>query len=73
MNAEDLDILEDALQQPSDELQTAFVFPSLTQLEMLHSQHPREKLPGILRLFAAAAEGSLTHTHYRWGGLAACP
>jgi ATP-dependent RNA helicase SUPV3L1/SUV3 len=66
MNAEDLDILEDALQQPSDELQTAFVFPSLTQLEMLHSQHPREKLPGILRLFAAAAEGSLTHTHYSY-------
>lgn len=41
MSAEDLDILEDALQQPSDELHTAFVFPSLPQLEMLHSQHPK--------------------------------
>ncbi|KAI7835705.1 hypothetical protein COHA_010398 [Chlorella ohadii] len=66
MNPEDSDILADALQQPSDELQTAFVFPSLAQLEMLHSQHPKEKLPGILRLFAAAAQGSLTHTHYSY-------
>lgn len=33
----------------------------------------QEKLPGILRLFAAAAQGSLTHTHYRWGSVLFMP
>lgn len=38
--SEDLATLAEALQQPSEELQAAFVFPSLAQLELLHGQFP---------------------------------
>ena len=58
MNPEDLEILADALQQPSDELQTAFVFPSLAQLEMLHSQHPKvRRAQGGGRGLSASRQG----------------
>ena len=55
MSPEDLDILADALQQPSDELQTAIVFLSLAQLEMLHSQHPRVSAAGAALLCRSCA------------------
>ncbi len=71
MNPEDLDILADALQQPSDELQTAFVFPSLAQLEMLHSQHP--KVCGLRRegkrsTAPVVARQQLVEGKSGWGG-----
>lgn len=37
---EDLERLAAALQQPSEELASAYLLPSLAQLEMLHGQHP---------------------------------
>jgi hypothetical protein len=40
-SAEDLAYLTAALQEPSDELDTAVIFPSLVQLELLHGQHPQ--------------------------------
>ena len=33
-------MLAEALQQPSLEVQTAVLFPSLSQLELLHGLHP---------------------------------
>ncbi|KAL4857153.1 DExH-box ATP-dependent RNA helicase DExH16 [Chlorella vulgaris] len=64
MNAADLRVVADALQQPSEALTTAHLLPSLSQLELLHSQHPQDNLPALLRRFAAAAAGSLAQTHY---------
>lgn len=66
--SEDLAVLAGALQQPSDELEAAYLFPSLAQLEMLHGQHPGDSLPALLHRFAEAAQGSLERTHYRCAG-----
>ncbi|EFN55101.1 hypothetical protein CHLNCDRAFT_135006 [Chlorella variabilis] len=63
---EDLERLAAALQQPSEELASAYLLPSLAQLEMLHGQHPADKLPAILRRFEEAAQGSLARTQYRY-------
>jgi ATP-dependent RNA helicase SUPV3L1/SUV3 len=41
MNAADLRVVADALQQPSEVLTTACLLPSLSQLELLHAQHPQ--------------------------------
>lgn len=37
----DLALLAHELEQPSEELATAFLFPSLSQLELLHGQYPQ--------------------------------
>lgn len=65
-SAADLEFLTHALQQPSDPLETAYLLPSLGQMELLHAQHPQERLPALLRRFADAAESSLERTHYSY-------
>ena len=48
LSAEDLGTLAAALQAPSEPLATAFVFPSLPQLELLHGQFPRVSRRGAV-------------------------
>ncbi|KAL4437560.1 hypothetical protein ABPG77_003541 [Micractinium sp. CCAP 211/92] len=65
-SAEDLDYVAWALQQPPEPLQSAYLLPSLAQIELLHGLHPQEQLPALLRRFADAAANSLESTHYSY-------